>query len=208
MICLKGKLEKVRIIEQCSERCSLGYVNFNDKNETEVIVSDSIKYLDKDILARFNNYTKHGNILPLGNFISSQVPKDFESFYSDEFILLGKWKLEWNIPDNNNFYLPLSHVNNYYEPGKMGSALFFKNNGDNNLVYQLFPNSYDELDNSQDIEFLIHEHLPSPESHPRVILCDSQDYIKIIKKDIRNLELEPVEMEPLTTKSFLSHRRY
>ncbi|MEM3113214.1 MAG: hypothetical protein QXI33_02205 [Candidatus Pacearchaeota archaeon] len=204
---LRGRLEKVKIISHYRNRCSIGLVDYKKDSETEVFVSDSGNYNGKSILVRFNSFIKQGKTKPLGNFISSKVPKKFNGLSPEQFILVGYWDKQWSIPDEEEFYMPFSHLNKYYEPGRIGNFIYLTNSSYNN-IFRVFPDGYDIISNEICFKELVYDLLPNPYEHSRVILSESKKRIMDIKRESRKLGLKAIEMEPLRTTTFLQHQRY
>ena len=111
-----GRLEKAHIFDINENGTPIGNIN-----GSSIPVVDAGKYMNHVVLARLK--TRLGLRSTLSSFITSHIPKDFESLSPKDYMLLGLWDNDMEkrgrIPTFEEFY-------NYYSPGKTFNFLYLE----------------------------------------------------------------------------------
>jgi hypothetical protein len=163
-------------------------------NNLLVCIANAAKYKGKKCLARFDFYTGKGMQIPLGNFITSHIPdnkqiQDFCGLAPEEYLLYGKWSEEWHFSGK---FPTIEQVNNYFDPGKMGCALFFKTNQKKARIWK---NNFLQL--RCDFNYAVENNLPNAKKWSRVVIFKSDECFLSLEKYAEENNLFLIEMEPI-----------
>ena len=191
---LRGRLETVKLIYGGDKICigetydkkRIKFLNYKKRKE------------DYLCLVRFDLKINEGYEYPLGNFISSKIPLNFQSdgLSAENFIFFGKWKKYWI---KGRDYPNVEELNLYYDPGHIGTFLYFerKRGGWGNGKKFKIQNSLQRIPDYVSIRESIKNWLPDPNENSRVVIAEAADELFSIKKQIETLGIMPIKMQPL-----------
>lgn len=186
---LEGRLAKVKIIGIAINGLPYGYVRDYPKFNGKVLVNRAEGRVGQFCIVRFNLYSNREDLPPLGNFISSATFNDFLTIPPEKYILYGKWHNNWPVKLP---YPNLDQINEYFDPGSMGKAIFCRVNGKRAIIYQ---DNFTEINLS--FRNIIPDYMPQPSQKARVIIVSSDEDLYSVIKQTKRKNLVPVKMEPL-----------
>ncbi len=196
---LEGRLEVAEIIRPIRDtrsNCAIGklLLGNRDYNNGNVLVANAVNHIGKKCLVRLDNYLRQGINMPFANFISSSIPdnpiiEDLHGLKPEDYLFYGMWTKELI----NGNYPTFNEINNLFDPGKMGSLLFFKNRAEKAVIWL---KNFRILDQYQP-DLLIEKNHKSSHDGSKVILIQSRDFLTYLKGYAREKDISLIEMEPL-----------
>lgn len=193
MIPLYGTLETVVIQGVHKEKTGTAHGTIR-RNEQPIYVANGVPFLDQHILVRTDTWLNKGYNLTMqmGKFITSKLPPEMINglwLPPEGYILTGilPWHGNWPVLDK---------VNDMYDPGNMGNAPYFPiADQEGTIIWSKGPYT-----NVKDYQEAVENRLRMDIRNSRVILVGSDAQISGLEQAIRDNDIIPVRMEPLSPK--------
>lgn len=184
---LLGRLEKVHIVGEASQKCARG--RFNNEN---ILVTGANLLVGSDCLVRFDDNIDSGKSVPTSHLISantSQVPENFLGYSPAEYVLYGVWPTGTR---NNNAPHEYTEFTELHNPGYVP---FFVDVGalgprDNYLVSR---RRTTELDDT--IGRVIRRSLPDYNRGCRVIMIKTERDREAVVRALEDNNLRPIRLD-------------
>lgn len=197
---MNGGLVAAKIISTFPKNGGFGYFYF-EQDKIDIFVGNGAPHVGENCLVRFDHQYRTEklrktkpectNIYKKSNYITNEIPDDFFKMTNSEFILFGQWQDHWlksgRVPT-------LHEVNNHYEPGSIGTFVYFDENGGSYFVnsYRANPTRGTEIRNAL-------RSLPYPHTNSRVVISPSRDILNKVEETIREVGCHPIELKPFRT---------
>ncbi|MBR9704020.1 hypothetical protein GOV12_01305 [Candidatus Pacearchaeota archaeon] len=182
----RGRLEKVRLTKRITKNISLGFINDN-----RVYVFNGPEYVNDECLIRFDFDIKTKRKLPLGNFITHNIPEDFLGLSHEEYILFALWT---NDMEKREIAPTIEEIRQYYNPGKLTSFYFFSKDFTNR--HGRFQVTSEKVSPHHNTLPKILRNLSNHEYTVRLIVTESINQLQDIDSAIGLEGLAAIRMEP------------
>ena len=201
---LSDRLEIVNLENKISQHTAIGRLR---KRAQDVLVTNGSPYMGQECLARFDQKDAKYEEDPKVNrrrsmFITSHVPDDFpeDGLAREKYIFVGQWerrrmRKEGEIPT-------IEEVRTYFDPGHLiRFGYSFRDQDAKHIKGMVHKKGVWQARVSNPRKFtipnLIRAQLIERGPCPWVMLTEQEADLEHIKNVIRELELWPIEMEPL-----------
>jgi len=131
---------------------------------------------------------------PLGDFITSQIPKDFSGLASNDYVFCALWEKRMNkcrvAPHFNELEV-------YYNPGKWGYFYFIQPNSTQRKGrIRVASNGMFNTERNT-LSKIVQRYLPDPQRYARLIVAEGQECMERVLEVIEDKNLVPVVLESL-----------
>jgi hypothetical protein len=187
---VRGQLDVVRINRVFErKRFALG-----DLYGTSVCVTNGQSFYGQEILVKFDlKRKKEEDPRPLGSFISTDIPGNFDTLKPGEYVLLAHWQ---GYMHKMGRHPTLNEINRYFDPSDMPRALYLGNpNTTEEGRTVIFPSESESV--KGDIDTLLKKYFSRPLEGSTVILTEVDEEVERIKKIASSKGLIAVVMEAL-----------
>lgn len=185
--CQAGWLQKIYLDRATTDKSAAGF-----HNGKEVLVFGGNYHLKEYCLARLSPRGDERIRLPRMNFITSEIPKDFEEMGPEEYIFTGIWTPEMN---KSNRIPSFNDTQRYFEVGSRKSCFYIK--GDSNKSrgrFRININSFTPRKAS--FSQIVRKKLPDPHEQSRLVIVETQDHLEDLTAAIEDQGLSAIHVEP------------
>lgn len=113
---LLGSLVKAKIVARCSANSALG--KYGDER---LLVTNGADYVGLDCLVKIDSNPKSLERGLIGNFITSNIPSDFQDSSYLEYVLTAFWEDRMKKRER---YPAIDEINRYFDPGNLTQAFY------------------------------------------------------------------------------------
>ncbi len=185
MLELAGRIEKADIEQQIRSNLAVGLIHGYD---TKVFVHYAPAKSSCLIRVHFDFRDT-----PVGSFITSDVPDNFQSLGPQEYILLALWENRMQ----ERQYPTLNEINRYYDPGNMSNAAYIgPGTRENPGRKMITPTSIYSIGRGG-LSNIVRTKLPDPMRASRVVIIETPQFMQNFKDAVEREGLVAIVMEPI-----------
>ena len=182
---LRGRLEKVHIEKEYSRNFGIGFFY-----SQEVIVRNGNLAIGKDCLVKFN--LKPKGFVRMANFVSLNVPDNFDGLSSHEYVFLGLWRKEMGRVE----YPGLEDIRSHYNPGDIKEVFYMKK--DSTFKYgRGFIDENGFVPNDIKVKRLVAKKSYYTKLYSRLIVVESEQQLNKVSDKVRQHGIYPIIMDDL-----------
>lgn len=184
---LEGKMHAVRILE--TDKWGSAAAGMIMDSGEDAVVRYANGYGGQTVLARFPLYD--GEVPPVCNLVTTQIPKLFKPMYNFEYILCGMWEDDMQ---KEGEFPTLDEINRYYDPGDLKGCAFIGHGPFEKAIVK--PKGFYRV-SKKSYSHILRKKMPDADRSTRAVLVRKQQKMDNLVEAVNQLGLTPVLMERL-----------
>ncbi len=185
---LEGRLESIFVQGRHSVNYAYGQ---GGRMHDVVLISHGNHFSRQQCLVRFER--EQLSDLPIGYFITTQVPPQFRGLSKEQYILYALWEPTMKKAGE---YPRLDEIKEYFNPGHVTALAYCKKDADKkHRRVMITPNGMSCPLRNYDV--IVRKELPEPWRSARLIIVEDASQLEKVNHIITEHHLIPIKMEPL-----------
>jgi len=187
---LDGRLEKIYVVGRhvqygVESKAAHGYLRREGQEDQSVIIDHANPFYGMNCLVRFDIGK------PFGNFVSTQVPENFQGLGPKEYILFGVWE-QWMKRERP---MPiLEEVEFYFDPGKTEKVYCNMGGSRGKAVVRPRGQGY-YLPSKTTYSQVLRLHLPNPDFSGRLVILGCEEKVEHLEVAVAKASMQLIRME-------------